>query len=275
MAKVFQFSILLLLALAGCSEKIDFENDVPQRAKAISQQQVDAMMATLNSSKAREQYRQYLRTGKAAQNKATAQAQTRTLKELQEEKKALEAQIAQVAAGHKKAVCPTCHRAYEANAKGVKPKQTIRLKKPAKKSSSSKAGSKIEVRRRVVKPSNLPPKAPKPVESPSIPDAPIAYEPLPSEMNAPLPAMPQGTYQPIGPQQPVPDSPFLQGAPVPVTQAPLPQEIPQAPQPQQPLPYDPYAQQQPYGGQAPMPAYPQQGYPQPPMEGQPVIPQAY
>lgn len=125
MLKISKYSIFLLLALAGCTEQIDFENDVPQRAKAISQRQVDAMMSTMDATKARETYRVYTQSSAA---KAQVARASKTLDQLKREKRKIEQQIAQLTASHRRAVCPTCNRAYGSGAKGVKPK-TIRMNK--------------------------------------------------------------------------------------------------------------------------------------------------
>lgn len=126
MLKISKYSVAWLMALAGCTEKIDFENDVPQRAKAISQQQVDAMMAAMDSSKARETYRMYTQGATAQVQKAQT---SRTLEELKREKQQIEKQIAEISAQHKQSVCQTCHRAFsQENAKAIKPK-TVRIKK--------------------------------------------------------------------------------------------------------------------------------------------------
>lgn len=129
MLRISKCSVVLFLALAGCTEQIDFENDVPQRAKAISQQQVDAMMATVDATKARETYRLYTQ-GSSAQ--AQQEKASKTLEELKREKRQIEKQIAEVSAQHRQSVCPTCHRAFhQGNAKTVKPK-TARIRKPGK-----------------------------------------------------------------------------------------------------------------------------------------------
>lgn len=258
MLKFSKYSVILLLALAGCTDQIDFENDVPQRAKAISQQQVDAMMATMDATKARETYRVYTQ-GSAA--KAQVARASKTLDQLKREKHKIEQQIAQITASHKRAVCPTCHRAYGSGAKGVKPK-TIRMRKSAPSPVRSvptatvrtpqqqqeaaeatlRAVQEVEnveepvVRRRVARQATTPQPYPN-------------YAPQPETVPQPVSPVPQMVY----PTQEVQGQPFA--PPVqPSVQQVVPQPLPVQPGTVQPIPQQVSAPQipvqpgMPYGG---------------------------
>ncbi|GHS90970.1 hypothetical protein AGMMS49949_00540 [Alphaproteobacteria bacterium] len=89
------------LFLTNCAQEIDFENDVPQRAKAISQKQAEAARAAMEVPELKKQYRDQMR-GK----------NPTSLEQLQSEKRALEVKIAAIVGTKNPAICPLCRKKY-------------------------------------------------------------------------------------------------------------------------------------------------------------------
>ncbi|MDR3285543.1 MAG: hypothetical protein LBS83_02560 [Holosporales bacterium] len=99
----FILSAGLALLVAGCSQKIDFENDVPQRAKSISNEQVKKARESMSSPELRRQYRDYEKN-----------SSSETLADLQRRKRELERRIATIlrANSNNSNICSICKKKY-------------------------------------------------------------------------------------------------------------------------------------------------------------------
>jgi hypothetical protein len=181
----FASSVSFLLFLVGCSSKIDFENDVPQRARSISQQQTKVLKASMEKPARRMQYREYV------ENSGTK----KTLAQLQEEKRALEKRMVHIIRSNNSHICAICRKKY--NMQPTKKFVAVKRKRPVKKKAA--ADMKQEVK---VLPSNGGPQQP-PRD---------AYQAMPEEQQPYL-------------QQPIPVPPFPQQMPmVPVPQQMMPMQ---------------------------------------------------
>lgn len=89
--------LVALLWLTSCTRPIDFEHDVPQRAKAISQQEVAAVRRTMKTEKSQEQYRDYMKEARVKGR--TEGSLRRDLARLEQELRRIEADVAGVKGG--------------------------------------------------------------------------------------------------------------------------------------------------------------------------------
>jgi cell division protein FtsB len=92
---------LLALLLSGCSQRIDFETDVPQRAKAIANKQADAVRESMEVTQLRQQYRDHV-YGASGKN----------LEQLKKEKKEIEMRISKISSNNSGNICPICRKKY-------------------------------------------------------------------------------------------------------------------------------------------------------------------
>lgn len=125
--KFFVFSALVLTFFnVGCVKQIDFEHDVPQRAKSISSKQADLVRSSMEVPELRKKYREHMR-----QQKASSGDSGKTLAQLRQEKRNLEQRIARIIRSNNSQVCPICKKKY--NIKTSKKSHVVRKKKPVKK----------------------------------------------------------------------------------------------------------------------------------------------
>ncbi|MDR0633203.1 MAG: hypothetical protein LBF84_03640 [Holosporales bacterium] len=116
----------LTVLLAGCApQRIDFENDVPQRARSISQQHVKNAREAMEVPALRAQYREYVNEKKGNSGK--------TLSRLQQEKKALERKISVIVRSNGGNVCPICRKKFN-----VRPTKRSLIEKSAKRRAARK-----------------------------------------------------------------------------------------------------------------------------------------
>lgn len=117
---------LCLVFSGGCTQKIDFEHDVPQRAKAISQLQAEAIRSSMEVPELRQKYRQHIQQ----------QNQQKTLAQLQQEKREIELKIAHIVGVNNSNICPLCRKKFNITPSAkktiVKKKQTRKKSPPLK-----------------------------------------------------------------------------------------------------------------------------------------------
>lgn len=150
-------SVAALLLVTGCVQKVDFENDVPQRAKDIARREVEAVRRVMGTERAREQYRAYMhgstqgRLESALRNSeqelrriegATKGLSGESLKSLQKQIKQLKAEISEL---RRKISLIESGTAYlKANppkvgkVKGIPKKQVVRKKRKATRKAPAK-----------------------------------------------------------------------------------------------------------------------------------------
>lgn len=210
-SKAFVARVLCLLGaflclwLTSCTQKVDFENDVPQRAKAISQAELAAIRQSMGSSKAREQYRSY------TQSKTQGQLK-KDLAQLEKEKREIERQISLLTQSKSSNICPICRRKY--NIKGTPRKLVNRGN--GKAGNAKRAKSK---RNKGVTPQKVQPAqqqlAPTPQQVEQLPTQPPMPQLQQPDLNATVPVdsfpqqgLPQYYQQPMPQlQQPMPSIP--------------------------------------------------------------------
>ncbi len=209
-SKAFVARVLCLLGaflclwLTSCTQKVDFENDVPQRAKAISQAELAAIRQSMGSSKAREQYRSY------TQSKTQRQLK-KDLAQLEKEKREIERQISLLTQSKSSNICPICRRKY--NIKGTPRKLVNRGNGKAGNAKRVKSKRNKGVTPQKVQPAQqqLPP-APQQMGLPTQQSVPQLQQ---SDLNATVPVdsfpqqgLPQYYQQPMPQlQQPMPSIP--------------------------------------------------------------------
>ncbi|MDR0624863.1 MAG: hypothetical protein LBF72_00145 [Holosporales bacterium] len=131
-------AVALAVSLSGCGNKnVDFDKDAQQRAKNLSDEQVQKLRAAKEVPEARKKYREFMQKGAAE-----------SLAELQKQKAELERKIARIIREKGSGICAVCRKKYnlsgdsgKAPAKNRKP-QNKKNVKPVKKKAPKKAAPK-------------------------------------------------------------------------------------------------------------------------------------
>lgn len=181
--------VVLCCLLASCTQNIDYENDVRQRAKTVSQKEMEAIRQGLNSEKAREKYRTYKKG-------ETKQSLKKKLTQLEKEKREIERKLALMTYGQKSGICPLCQKAnhIKATKKKYVARKKTKKKTPVKKKNVQQVGTAVE--------KMMPPSAPVPLPENEVPQE----SPVPMEM-IPQP-VPQFQQVPQVPQVIIPQNGF-------------------------------------------------------------------
>ncbi|MDR2464214.1 MAG: hypothetical protein LBD36_01180 [Holosporales bacterium] len=192
--------MVFVLTLIGCvRQNIDLDNEVPQRSKAIIQQQTKAARAAMEIAEYKEKYKQHVQTANSFQQR-------------QQEKKRIDARIAHILKTSNGKICPICMRKF--NVSSSSKKHVLQKKKRVE--PRQQQSSEMRQNHQPIQPV-VPPAAPMPAyamppqyATPGIPpEAPMPAYVAPQQFQQPI--MPQGPQQPYSgpPQQyPVPPQPY-------------------------------------------------------------------
>lgn len=131
--------------LAGCTQQIDFEHDVPQRAKSISVVEANKVRASMEVPELRQQYQNYMRRNQQSTGKS--------LVDLEKEKREIERKIAVIVQTNSGRICPLCRKKY-----GIKPSKKTHVVAKKTKAKSPKIHKKHQKQQRPLQP--RPPMAP-------------------------------------------------------------------------------------------------------------------
>lgn len=245
-------SIITVMLITGCTQKIDFEHDVPQRAKSISKQQADNIRSSMEVPELKKEYKNYV----------MQQRKTKSLADLKKEKREIERKIASVIQADSSQVCAVCRKKLK-----VKPSKQSLVMQKGKKSKSKNNKNKVSSKQSIVKTKAS--QKNKNIAKPS------NEQGMRSNLPEQPPFMPSQFNLPAEPQSQVVQVPQGSGYPL-VSNQPFPQQFP--PQPPM-MPQQQYVPPQPPLLPQPQPSVmPQQQYipPQPPFLPQSqTLPPAY
>lgn len=113
--------VIAFVVLSGCEQKIDFVNDVPQRAQGISRQQTQKIRTAQEVPALKQKYREY-----------SAKPAPKSLAQLRNEKKALEKKISQLVQQQNVGICSICKKKYHIEPLSKAPKKRRISFKPHK-----------------------------------------------------------------------------------------------------------------------------------------------
>lgn len=194
---------VLLVLLSGCTERIDFEHDIPQRAKSIAVIETDKARASMEVPELRQQYKNYVRQ--------KAPASKKSLTQLEKEKRDIEQKIAVIIRANSGSICPLCKKKFNVKPsarKHVAKKSSAKGKKNAQKKKKTVVASK---KQQVQRPQEQQPASsqPQPQFQQPMPPQPQFNVPMQPQFQQPMPQpVPQPMPQTVMPQ---PMAPMVPG----------------------------------------------------------------